>query len=180
LIQVNTAWPGTTFTLLPLTLATTHVLQVQVSGVTVALPMANVKRILRVPLDQIHSVEGKPALSAEGRPLPLISLGQVLELPPSAQSLPPEARIPIVVLGAVDRQVALRVDALVGTQEVVVKNLGRQLRRVRNVAGATILGDGQVVVILNVTDVMKSIQASPVRPGVLPVAVAPRRRRDWL
>jgi two-component system chemotaxis sensor kinase CheA len=58
---------------------------------------------------------------------------------------------------------------------VVVKNLGRQLRRVRNVAGATILGDGQVVVILNIPDLMKSIQAGPVRPVALPVSAAARR-----
>jgi two-component system chemotaxis sensor kinase CheA len=182
LIQIDTQpGLGTTFTLtLPLTLTTTHLLLVQVSAVTVALPMTNVERILRVQVDQIFTVEGRPVIYAGGQALPLISLGQVLELSPAVQSLPAGARLPVVILRVVDRRVALSVDALVGAQEAVVKNLGRQLRRVRNVAGATILGDGQVVVILNVAGLMKSIQSFPVGRAALPTAAEAVRRRRVL
>jgi two-component system chemotaxis sensor kinase CheA len=179
LIQVNTRLGvGTTFRLtLPVTLATTQVLEVLVGGVTVGLPMINVERILRVRLDQIHPVEGKPMIYAEGRALPLISLGEVLGLAASASALPLDARLPIVILGVVDRQVALRVDGLMGAQEVVVKHLGRQLRRVRNVAGAAILGDGRVVVVLNVADLIKSIQAGSFNQAALSIATVPHRQR---
>jgi two-component system chemotaxis sensor kinase CheA len=107
----------------------------------------------------------------------LISLGEILELSASAPALPPDARLPVVILGVVDRQVALRVDRLIGAQEVVVKHLGRQLRRVRNVAGAAIVGDGRVVVVLNVADLIKSIQAGPVNQTALPVTIAPCQQR---
>lgn len=88
--------------------------------------------------------------------------------------------MPVVVVGVAERRIALRVDRLLGTQEVVIKNLGRQLRRVRNVAGATILGTGQVVIVLNVADLMKSVLASPAVVPSLPMEVREVARRRVL
>jgi len=150
---------GTTFTLtLPLTMATSHVLLVEVAGQTVALPTTTVERILRVDVADVAHVEGRPAIRAHGRPLPLIPLAQALELPQAETPLVADQKLPVVVLGAVEKRVAFRVDGFTGTQEVVVKSLGRQLSRVHNVAGATILGTGQVVMLLNVADLIKSAQ----------------------
>jgi two-component system chemotaxis sensor kinase CheA len=78
------------------------------------------------------------------------------------QALPPDAKIPVVILSVAEKRIALRVGGFLSTQQVVLKSLGGQLRRVRNVAGAAILGDGQLVTILNVSDLMKSLQAKSV------------------
>ncbi len=163
IVEVDTApGQGTTFTLtLPLTMATSHVLLVEVAGQTVAVPTTTVERILWVEAASVGSIEGRPAIRADGRPLQLVSLAQVLELPRAEAPLVADQKMSVVVLGVVEKRIAFRVDGLQGTQEVVIKSLGRQLSRVRNVAGATILGTGQVVMILNVADLMKSAQASP-------------------
>jgi two-component system chemotaxis sensor kinase CheA len=162
LIHVSTTpGEGTCFTMtLPLTMATSHVLLVRAAGETLALPMMNVERILRIGIDKIGSLDGKPAVFAEGHPLPLISLAHLLRLPEADKPLPADVKIPIIILRVVEKRIALRVDHFLSTQEVVIKNLGRQLKRVQNVAGATILGDGQLVMILNVSDLMKLVEDS--------------------
>jgi two-component system chemotaxis sensor kinase CheA len=153
---------GTTFTLtLPITLTTSQVLLVRVAGDTIGVPMMNVERILHIDVKQIGNLEGHPAIYAEGHPLSLISLASALKLPEMEQSLPSDAKIPAVILSLADMRIALRVAGFLSTQQVVVKPLGGQLHRVRNIAGAAILGDGQLVTILNVSDLMKSIQAKP-------------------
>jgi two-component system chemotaxis sensor kinase CheA len=153
---------GTTFTLtLPITLTTSQVLLVRVAGDMIGLPMMNVERILHVDVKQIGTIEGHPAIYADGHPLSLISLANALKLPEMEQSLPSDAKIPTVILSMAEMRIALRVGGFLSTQQVVVKPLGGQLRRVRNIAGAAILGDGQLVTILNVSDLMKSIQAKP-------------------
>ncbi|MBX7152935.1 response regulator, partial [bacterium] len=69
-------------------------------------------------------------------------------------------KFPAVVLSSLGRRVAFLVDKLLDEQEVVVKNLGNQLKRVKNVAGSTVLGDGRISVILNPNDLIKSVQGS--------------------
>ncbi len=150
---------GTSFTLiLPLTLATSHVLMLKVSGLTVAVPNTTVERILQFKPEEIRRMEGKPAVRIGGRALPLISLAEILELPVMENTENSSRKIGVVVLGAVEKRLAFQVDEFLGAQEVVVKNLGPQLRRVRNIAGATILGTGQVVMILNPGSLIYSAQ----------------------
>jgi two-component system chemotaxis sensor kinase CheA len=157
-VDVNTATgKGTTFTLtLPLTLATSHVLLMGVAGQIVSIPTTTVVRILKVKMEEIGSIEGKPAIRVSGHPLSLFSLAHVLELPESEATFTAGQKIPIVVVGIAEKKMAFRIDDLYGTQEVVIKGMGRQFSRVRNVTGAAILGDGQVVMILNVADLVKS------------------------
>ena len=183
LIQVETRpGVGTSFVLmLPLTLTTSQVLLVRVAGETAALPMINVERILHVSVTKVGSIEGHSAIYAEGRPMPLVSLANVLKLPEVEQSLPPDAKIPVVILSVAEKRIALRVGGFLSTQQVVLKSLGGQLRRVRNIAGAAILGDGQLVTILNVSDLMKSLQAKSVASlGSLIVTKEVRRSRVLL
>ncbi len=161
---------GTTFTLtLPLTIATSHVLLVEAAGQTVAVPTTTVERILRVSVDQVGSVAGRPAVRLGERPVLLAPLAQVLELGDGEPALAPGERMPVVVIGVAEKRSAFRVDGLLGTQEVIIKGLGRQLSRVRNVAGATILGSGKVVMILNPADLIKS--APGIRAAPAPVQV---------
>jgi two-component system chemotaxis sensor kinase CheA len=178
LIQVETRpGVGTSFVLmLPLTLTTSQVLLVRVAGETVALPMINVERILHVNVVKVGSIDGHSAIYAEGRPLPLVSLANVLKLPEVEQPLPPDAKIPVVILSVAEKRIALRVGGFLSTQQVVIKSLGSQLRRVRNVAGAAILGDGQLVTILNVSDLMKSLQAKSAASLGSPIVTKEARR----
>lgn len=162
---------GTAFTMtLPLTLATSHVLLLGVAGEVVAVPTTTVVRILKVKAEGDGSIQGKPAIWIDGLPLSLISLARVLEFPLAETSVDPGEKKPLVVMGIAEGRLAFQVDTLYGTQEVVIKSLGRMVSRVRNVAGATILGDGRVVMILNVADLMKSAQ----RGGGMTRPLAPK------
>jgi two-component system chemotaxis sensor kinase CheA len=177
-IQVETMLGvGTSFVLmLPITLTTSQVLLVRVGGETVALPMINVERILHVNVLKVGNIEGHSAIYAEGRPMPLVSLANVLKLPEVEQPLLPDAKIPVVILSVAEKRIALRTSGFLSTQQVVVKSLGGQLRRVRNVAGAAILGDGQLVTILNVSDLMKSLQGKSLASLGLPIVTKEARR----
>jgi two-component system chemotaxis sensor kinase CheA len=174
-VDVNTTpKQGTTFTLsLPLTLATSHVLLMEVAGQTVAVPTNTVERILHFSPSDVGSVDGRPAVTVNGRTLPLIEMAKVLELPPTEATALPDEKVPVVILKAAEKHMAYAVSRFLSTQEVVVKHLGRQLKRVRNVAGATILGTGQVVIILNVPALMKSARIAA--PLSAPTAVAAGR-----
>jgi two-component system chemotaxis sensor kinase CheA len=90
-------------------------------------------------------------------------LNDVLEMPHPAAS-EAAAHAPVIVLGQNEACVAFRVDEILGEQEILVKNLGPQLARVRNIAGASMLGTGQVVPVLNVADLLKSAVTHAVAP----------------
>ncbi len=165
----STAGMGTTFTMtLPLTVATTHVLLVAAGDQTVAVPTRNVIRILGVDPDSVGSVEGKQTIHVDGEPVPLIGLSRVLEFSEAAPVATDGRKMPVVLLGAVAKRVAVCVDGLCGTQIVVMKPLGTVMKRVRTVAGGSILGSGQVVIVLNVADIITATQGSR--------AVAPKQR----
>jgi two-component system chemotaxis sensor kinase CheA len=106
------------------------------------------------------------SISIEGRTLPFVPLRAVLELSrrESGRDLP--EFVSAAVLGTGDRRIAFGVDEVLHEQEVLVKDLGKQLRRVRNVAAATVLGTGKVVPILNVSDLLKSaVRVSSAAPA---------------
>ncbi len=155
------SWPGrgSVFTIrLPITLATTQALLVRVSGQTYAIPLAAVEVIGEIGLDQVTSVESREAVLIEDVPTALVRLHEILHLPDQSERLEAGEKIPFIVLGSAEERVAFLVDELLGEHEIVVKGLGLPLRRVRNVSGATIGGDGAVVLILNVFDLIKASQ----------------------
>jgi two-component system chemotaxis sensor kinase CheA len=102
--------------------------------------------------EQITPLGGHDTVRYNDRPLTLVRLGDVLGLPRPAA---PRGRIPIVILAAAERRMAFAVDGLAGEQEVVIKGLGQQLTRVGGIAGATVMGSGEVTLILNVADLIK-------------------------
>jgi two-component system chemotaxis sensor kinase CheA len=157
----STLGEGTITTLtLPLTLATTQELLVRVRDQTFGIPISAVERIQRIEPESISTVEGKEAIIVNGQPISLVYLCDVLEMPKQERALDPKEKIPVVILGAGRWRIAFLVDAVVGQQESVVKSLGKQLSRVRNVAGATILGTGQVIMTLNPSDLLKSARGA--------------------
>lgn len=160
---------GTTFRIvLPLTVATFRGLLVRLGESHFVLPAMHVNRVLRVKPEEIKCVENRETISLNGEAVALTRLAAVLELPAPASGAKATALLPIVLLTSADSRIAFLVDEVLGEQEVLLKGLGRQLSRVRNVAGATVLGNGRVAPILNVTDLMKSavkIAAFSSRPG---------------
>jgi len=165
---------GTAFALtLPFTLASTRCLLIRAGGQPYAVPLSAVEKLVPVGSGDVMVVEGKEAIHYQGRPLALARLVDVLRMPGAPTALAAESRMPAVILAAGGQRIAFLVDELLGEQELVVKNLGRQLARVPNIAGATILGTGAVVLILNAVDLVKSAQRTA-GPTILPPAAEPQ------
>jgi two-component system chemotaxis sensor kinase CheA len=148
---------GTVFSLtVPLTLATTQELLVQVGDQVHGIPISAVERIVRIEPKEIRSIGGQQAITVDSEPLALVRLSNILGGGESEQQGSASGKLPAVILTAGKKRIAFAVDAVVGQQDTVVKGFGKQLERVRNVAGATILGSGKVVMVLNPADLCKS------------------------
>lgn len=155
---------GTSFRItLPLMLATFRGVLVRAGGQLFVLPLHHVECVVRVAGKDIRTVENRATIPLGGQAVALVSLGDVLELPRQSSMDKVSEQALVIVLGTGHKHVAFQVDEILGEQEVLVKTLGRQLARVRNVAGASVLGTGQVVAVLNVPDLLKSAvkQAAP-------------------
>src|SRR5450759_5285289 len=155
---------GTTFRItLTLMLATFRGVLVRAGEHCFVIPALSVERVTRVAQQDIRTVENRATISLDGQAVALVSLGDALELPRQSSTANTSAQVAVVVLGTGRQRVAFQVEEILGEQEVLVKTLGRQLTRVRNVAGASVLGTGQVVAVLNVPDLLKSAvkQAAP-------------------
>ena len=144
---------GTTFTIrLPMTLAIARGLMISTHGHTYAIPLAAVSQILRVDAEQIENLGTKPVIRVDDRVIPLLRLGEVLNLPPSSLETP--RRWPILILKIGGKQVALVVERILQARDMVIKSLGSLLRKVHGVSAATLMGDGTVVLILNPSDLI--------------------------
>ena len=147
---------GTSFRmLLPVTLATFKGILVEAGGQTFVIPTSSVERIARVLREEIQTVENRETILLEGHALSFAWLADVLELP-RRETKEPRPHVETLVLGAAEQRIAFAVEAVHHEQEVLVKPLARPLLRVRNIAGATVLGSGTPVLILNVADLLKS------------------------
>jgi two-component system chemotaxis sensor kinase CheA len=148
---------GTHFSIvLPSTLATFRGILVEAAQRLFVVPTIHVERVARVNADEIQTVEGRETVSLSGRAVALVRLADVLELPRAESNGESHAATLVLVLGTGDQRVAFAVDAVLDEQDVLVKPLRTPLSRVRNIAGATVLGSGQVAPILNVSDLLKS------------------------
>jgi two-component system chemotaxis sensor kinase CheA len=158
---------GTTFRIvLPLTLATFRGVLVRVDEKAFILPTIYVERVTRLSRAETRSVENREMIQVDGRNLALVSLAEVLGLPRRSPQAPSE-RLFIVVLASGDKRVAFHVDEILDELQVMLKDLGRQLPRVRNIAGAAILGNGKVVPVLNASDLIKSaLRVAATEPAV--------------
>lgn len=151
---------GTDFSIIvPATRATFRGILIEVAGQLLVVPTAQVERVARATLSDIQTVEGRETISLDGRVLPLVLLADVLDIPATESAEIPNG-LPVIVLGSGDQRVAFVVNAILDEQEVLVKPLRKPLSRVRNIAAATILGSGQVALILNVADLLKSSNRS--------------------
>jgi len=156
---------GTTFhILLPMTLATFRGTLVQANGYLFVLPTMNVDHVLRLSSGQINSIENRDTIRINDSVIPVADLGQTLGIPPAKKrkngtdgnESPLSDYKKIIVLSSSGDKIAFAVEEVLDEQQVLVKSLGKLLKRVRNISGATILGSGKIVPVLNISDLMKS------------------------
>jgi len=162
---------GTRFLIrLPYTLAITHALIVNVGDETFALPLPTVEGITRLSRDKIlkHLTEDEPKLDYGGIVYRIQHLGSLVGAAPSA--LPEdESAVSLVLIRAGDNSTALLMDSLEGSREIVVKTLGPHIASVPGVTGATILGDGRVIMILDPGTLVRAHRSlQPVTPAAPP------------
>ena len=139
---------GTTFRLyLPLTLAVTQTLMVHAAGKMYAIPSSMIAQVLELKNDQITQATSQKFWVWKDESYEFHFLPRLLG---DANAMPEPRRLHwVLLLRSGQRRIAVQVDDLQGTQEVVVKNIGAQVARVVGIAGATVLGDGRIVLILN-------------------------------
>jgi len=131
---------------LPLTLALTQVVLARAGGQIYALPANLVTLVREVRIDQVQALHEAGHLDFSGEIYPLRTLAELV----GHKAQPGEGRFrTILLLKAGDQRLAVRVDVMEGNFEAVVKNIGPQLARIAGISGATVLGDGRVVLILN-------------------------------
>jgi two-component system chemotaxis sensor kinase CheA len=139
---------GTKFIIqLPLTLAIISALLVEVAGRTYAIPLGSVVESLKLRPEEIHRLNGREALRIRERIVPIVRLADLFGLGEGEAA----RRRYVVILGRGDKRVGLVVDNLKGQQQVVIKALDPSVTAGLGLAGATIMGDGRVVLILDVT-----------------------------
>lgn len=133
---------------LPLTLAIIQALLVIIGEEKYAIPLNSIKEIINITEDQIKSVQNQEVYMLRNQVIPVIRLDKKLSVPKNNTNTKSELTIVIVKKG--DRLSGFLVDELMGQQEIVIKSLGKYLNVIKSIAGATILGDGQVALILDV------------------------------
>ncbi|MBD1936125.1 Hpt domain-containing protein [Microcoleus sp. FACHB-68] len=178
-IHVESA-PGKGCTLrlnLGTSLSTAHVLLVAVNDIAYALPVEFVQMARLVAESEIFTIEGRDTIILDGQPISVAPLANLLEMPSlnnnfskpadEGQEIRNDKQQPCIILKIGEECLGLLVDALLDEQDVVLKPQSKLLQRVRNVAGATILGTGEVCMVLNPQDLIKSVRR-PSR-GIKPV-----------
>ncbi|MBZ4686912.1 MAG: CheA signal transduction histidine kinase [Clostridiales bacterium] len=139
---------GTKFTIkLPLTLAINRSLLVKLEESVFAFPLSNVVEIINVEKDEIKHIHRQEVVMVRGEVLPLFTLEELLDI---KRETPKRESFPVVVVKISEKPVGIIVDQLLGEQEIVIKSLGDYLGQVPGLAGATIMGDGKVALILDI------------------------------
>jgi two-component system, chemotaxis family, sensor kinase CheA len=150
---------GTTITIkLPLTLAILPSLMVEIHGDVFAIPMETVVEIVSVARNHLSSVQGRQVASVRGRTVSLLRLGDLLSFHGADRyttSQPSETTL--VIVGEAGQEVGLAVDRVIGEEEVVIKSIAENFANVRGIAGASILGDGRVSLILDIAGLMEAV-----------------------
>lgn len=136
---------------LPLTLAIIQALLIVVSEEKYAIPLSSIKEIINIYPNEIKVVQHQEVYMLRNQVIPIVKLAKVLNVPNSENS---EGVATIVIVRKGDKLFGVLVDSLIGQQEIVIKSLGKYLSGIRSIAGATILGDGQVALILDVNSLV--------------------------
>jgi two-component system chemotaxis sensor kinase CheA len=145
---------GTKFSVqLPLTLSIISAMLIRVNDEKYAIPLSSIVETAVIRKSSIRNVQGVPLLDYRNSVIPLVSLAQIYQVPDNGQPERDETEIVIIKKG--EKMAALSVSELIGQQEIVLKNLGKYLNNVFALSGATILGDGQVALIMDTNALIK-------------------------
>jgi len=147
---------GTKFIIkLPLTLAIIQGLLVSIGKETVVIPLNSVIEVIRLHKKQIYSIKGKEVIKLRNEVLPLFDVGKILYRYGNHK----EENLwqYIVIVGVAEKKFGVKVDFLIGQKEVVIKSLGSYLGTIKGIAGSTIMGDGKVVMILDLAEILHQI-----------------------
>ena len=138
---------GSTFIIrLPLTLAIIQSLMVVLGNEKYAIPLGSIQTIEDIPTTDIKYVEGKEVINLRGTVIPLVRLDKILDVPDSKQD---QESLTVVIVAKGDKQAGLIVDDLIGQLEIVIKSIGKYINNSKMISGATILGDGEIALILD-------------------------------
>jgi chemosensory pili system protein ChpA (sensor histidine kinase/response regulator) len=164
---------GTRITIkLPLTVIISDALLVRAGDETFAVPMHAIRSIIQVRPEDIVQTGDRERVTVEKEDVELIRLERVLALPADR----PPARLPVLVVRSGLRPLAVAVGELVGKEDVVIKNLGGLLERVGPFAGATVTGDGRVILLVDPSRLAEAAEASRRVPGGIPERGPARER----
>ncbi len=146
---------------LPLNIATSRGILISIAEQKFIIPTRVVETPLRIPAAQLRSVEGRKVVKYKNKNIPVFDLAGLLKLKP--RKIIERERLNLMVLKWDDRRIALIVDQILDEREILLKRLNPPLEDISFLAGATILGDGSLVPVLNTTDLFKrsSVQALP-------------------
>jgi two-component system, chemotaxis family, sensor kinase CheA len=155
----STLGVGTTFVIrLPLTLAIARCMLFRMEQAAVAVPVENVRELVTVTDDCILSIGGRRVCDIRGEFLPLVEMDEIFSWPSTAAE--PAPRGAVLVIHSGSRAVAVCVSSLLGTQDLVVKSLDENFMRIRGLGGASILGDGEVCLLLDASAVVDIVMRS--------------------
>lgn len=143
---------GTTFALsVPISVSTHSLLLVECQGQTYGIPSGRIARLHRVRQSEVYPLDGRPVATVEGEPLPLASLADLLGL--ADATIRTEGKfLSVLVLKSGRERLGLVVDALLHQTDAVIRDLGPQFAGLRGIAGGILLGDGEIVLVLNPSD----------------------------
>ncbi len=142
---------------LPLTLAVLDALMVSCAGEQYAIPLSSVQETIKIRTEDIATVAGKEIISVRNSSVPLFSLSRILGLGEQEATIS-GGKVAAVILKQRDQVIACTIDRNNGTAEIVVKGLGKQLKKVRHTFGATVMGDGNPALILDVPDIFATAE----------------------
>lgn len=146
---------GTTFKIkLPLTLAIIEGLLVKLSGQTFVIPMSNIVEIVRIKAEELNSIQGQTVLMLRNQIIPVSWIHEHFNMAGQGHQ---KRQLSLVIVGSAEKRMALVVDELIGNQEIVIKSLGMYIGKVTGIAGGTILGDGSVALIMEISALINHI-----------------------
>jgi two-component system chemotaxis sensor kinase CheA len=132
---------------LPLTLAIIQTLMVEVGNEKYAIPLGSIETIEDITLDDVKYVQNKEVINLRSSVIPLIRLDKILDVEPTGEEL---VSLTVVIVKKGDKLAGLVVDNLIGQLEIVIKSIGKYINNSKLISGATILGDGEIALILDV------------------------------
>lgn len=149
---------GTTFVMtIPLTLSTTQSLKIMVADTPFFLPVNMVERIIKVVEHDLPVVEGYLAVHYSGSYIPYVRMSEILEIRNGVSEHDSDLKKPVAILKTGKTLAAFAMDDFLGEEEILMKSLGNYMKRVRHISGVTIMRDGTIAPVLNVTDMINTV-----------------------